>query len=90
LAVFFETPFFTRLPADYLGDNGYRRLKKALLETPEKGDLIPGSGGFRKLRWQHPRRGKAKRGGLRIAKSGYSLFTTKTSWQTLALIKNGH
>jgi hypothetical protein len=27
---------------------------------------MPGTGGFRKLRWTHPRRGKGKRGGLRI------------------------
>ena len=30
------------------------------------GDLIPGSGSFRKLRWQDPGRGKGKRGGLRV------------------------
>lgn len=31
---------------------------------PEAGDLIPGSGGLRKLRWRII--GKGKRGGLRI------------------------
>ena len=31
---------------------------------PEAGDLIPGSGGLRKLRWRMM--GKGKRGGLRI------------------------
>ena len=30
------------------------------------GDLMPGTGGFRKLRWRDPRRGKGRRGGLRI------------------------
>lgn len=49
-----------------MGDDGYRRLQKALLENPEKGDVMAGSGGFRKLRWQDPRRGKGKRGGLRV------------------------
>jgi len=34
--VFFETPLFTRLLPDYLDDDGYRRLQKALLENPEK------------------------------------------------------
>lgn len=27
---------------------------------------MPGTGGFRKLRWQDPRRGRGKRGGIRI------------------------
>jgi len=27
---------------------------------------MPGTGGFRKLRWQDPKRGKGRRGGLRI------------------------
>jgi len=52
--VFFETPPFTRLLPDYLDDDGYRRLQKALLENPEKGDVMAGTGGFRKLRWQDP------------------------------------
>jgi hypothetical protein len=30
------------------------------------GDLMPGTGGFRKLRWKAPRRSKGTRGGLRI------------------------
>ena len=30
------------------------------------GKVIPGTGGLRKLRWRDPRRGKGKRGGLRI------------------------
>jgi len=66
LLVFFETPLFARLLPDYLDDGGYRRLQKALLENPEKGDVMPGTSGFRKLRWQDPRRGKGKRGGLRV------------------------
>lgn len=34
--------------------------------NPEAGDVIPGTGGFRKMRWSDRRRGKGKRGGLRI------------------------
>lgn len=30
------------------------------------GDLMPGTGGFRKARWKDARRGKGKRGGLRV------------------------
>jgi hypothetical protein len=39
----------------------YRELQRALMENPEVGDLIPGTGGFRKVRWlsvaQRPGRG---------------------------------
>jgi hypothetical protein len=28
--------------------------------------MIPGTGGFRKLRWTDPRRGKGRSGGLRV------------------------
>jgi hypothetical protein len=34
--------------------------------NPDLGDLMPGTGGFRKLRWADARQGKGRRGGLRI------------------------
>lgn len=34
--------------------------------TPKKGDMIEGTGGLRKLRFADPKRGKGKRGGLRV------------------------
>lgn len=34
--------------------------------NPEVGDAIPGTGGLRKLRFADERRGKGKRGGLRV------------------------
>ena len=37
-----------------------------LMESPELGDVMPGTGGFRKVRWEDTRRGKGKRGGLGI------------------------
>lgn len=64
--VFFETPLFSRLLADYLSDDAYRELQRTLMENPELGDVMPGTGGFRKVRWQDSRRGKGKRGGLRV------------------------
>ena len=36
------------------------------MENPELGDVMPGTGGFRKVRWKDARRGKGKRGGLRV------------------------
>jgi hypothetical protein len=64
--VFLETPLFTRLLGGYLTDESYRELQRALMENPELGDLMPGTGGFRKVRWEDARRGKGKRGGLRV------------------------
>lgn len=62
--IFVETPLFTRLLADFLPDEDYRLLQGALIIRPETGDLIPGGGGLRKIRWGLP--GRGKRGGLRI------------------------
>lgn len=65
-AMFVELPAFARLRADYLDDEGLRALQTALMENPEAGDVIEGTGGLRKLRRADPRRGKGKRGGLRV------------------------
>jgi len=64
--VFFETPVFSRLLESYMDDSEYGVLQSELMRAPERGDLIPGTGGFRKLRWADRRRHKGKRGGLRI------------------------
>ncbi len=64
--VFLETPLFTRRLGDYLTDESYRALQRALMEAPDIGEVMPGTGGFRKLRWEDMRRGKGKRGGLRV------------------------
>jgi hypothetical protein len=63
---FFEAPAFTRYLSSYLDDEGYRTLQQELTRSPEAGDLIPGTGGFRKTRWADRRRGKGRRGGLRV------------------------
>jgi hypothetical protein len=63
---FFETPAFTRHVGGYLDDLGLLALQLFLMEQPEAGAIMPGTGGFRKLRWRDDTRGKGKRGGLRI------------------------
>ncbi len=63
---FVEAPLFTQLLPEYLTDDSYREVQLHLVRAPEAGDLIPGTGGFRKLRWRDRRRDKGKRGGLRI------------------------
>lgn len=62
--LFIETPVFTKQIKALLPDSEYRKLQEALLMRPEAGDLIPGSGGLRKIRWNAP--GTGKRGGLRV------------------------
>src|SRR6187551_708704 len=61
---FVETKLFTRLVEKWLTDDEYARLQEALIAAPETGDIIPGSGGVRKLRWSVA--GRGKRGGLRV------------------------
>jgi len=61
---FVETRLFTRLVGQYLSDDEYRKLQQALIDDPELGAVIPGSGGIRKVRWGLA--GRGKRGGLRI------------------------
>jgi len=63
---FFEAPAFTRYVSSYLTDDEYREMQGRLANAPEAGDMIPGTGGFRKLRWADPKRGKGQRGGLRV------------------------
>jgi mRNA-degrading endonuclease RelE of RelBE toxin-antitoxin system len=62
--IFIETPLFTKLIKDLLSDEEYRLLQQTVLLRPEAGDLIRGSGGLRKIRWNTP--GSGKRGGLRV------------------------
>jgi mRNA-degrading endonuclease RelE of RelBE toxin-antitoxin system len=61
--VIIESPLFTRLIANYLSDDEYSALQWGLATHPELGDVLPGSGGIRKLRWAGS--GRGKRGGLR-------------------------
>jgi hypothetical protein len=61
---FIESKLFSRLVGEYLTDDEYARLQGALIEDPESGALVPGSGGVRKLRWAQP--GRGKRGGIRV------------------------
>jgi len=64
---FVETRKFTQTREKYFaGDDSYNALQQALLADPDLGNVMPGCGGLRKMRWPDPRRGKGKRGGLRI------------------------
>jgi hypothetical protein len=62
--IFIETSTFTKLIGSYLTDDEYRGLQGFLLEHPDAGKIVRGSGGVRKLRWAIA--GKGKRGGIRV------------------------
>ena len=63
--VFSETPIFTRLITGLMDDDNYSKLQTELVRNPDKGVLIVGGGGIRKIRWGLDKR-RGKRGGVRI------------------------
>jgi len=62
--IFIETSIFTKEIKRLLPDEHYRMLQTALMLRPDAGDLVQGSGGLRKVRWNLP--GRGKRGSLRV------------------------
>jgi mRNA-degrading endonuclease RelE of RelBE toxin-antitoxin system len=62
--VIIETSVFTKRVLDVLSDEEYREFQEAIVKNPGKGELIPGGGGLRKLRWRAI--GRGKRGGARV------------------------
>src|SRR5258705_13752578 len=64
--IFVELPAFERNRSDYLDDDAFLALQNLLMKHPEAGDPIQRAGGLRKLRFADARRGKGKRGGLRV------------------------
>jgi len=83
---FVEASAFSSIREDYLDDDGMWQLQTALSDNPESGDLIPGTGGVRKLRWRDARRGKGKRGGLRVIY--YCFLSDEEIWLLTLYDKN--
>lgn len=59
-----ETPTFSRLSADYWTESERGAFVSFIAANPEAGDVVPGSGGVRKVRWGYA--GHGKRGGVRV------------------------
>lgn len=59
-----ETPTFQRLWPDYWTEDERAAFASWLALSPEAGDVVPGSGGVRKVRWSST--GSGKRGGVRV------------------------
>ncbi len=62
--VFIETSVFTRQIEKLISDDSYLEMQQFLSRLPTAGDLIRGSNGCRKLRWNTS--GRGKRGGIRV------------------------
>lgn len=77
--VIIETSIFTRQVQEALSDEEYRELQTALVNRPNAGVVIVGSGGLRKFRWAM--KGKGKRGGSRVI-----YYWAATSEQLLMLL----
>lgn len=61
---FIELQPFAAVRDKYLSDDDFAALQFFLSEHPDAGNVIPHSGGCRKLRWAAE--GRGKRGGVRI------------------------
>ena len=59
-----ETPVFSRHASSIWTDDEREAFVDWIASNPEAGDLIPDTGGLRKLRWV--RAGMGKRGGTRV------------------------
>ena len=59
-----QLPKFKAEATKLIGTEGVEALASYLADHPDAGDVIPGAGGARKLRWAA--KGKGKRGGARV------------------------
>ena len=61
---FIEATAFTKHVYDYLSEEEYLGLQSFLLQNPEAGKIVRGSGGVWKVRWAMT--GKGKSSGVRV------------------------
>jgi len=60
------TPAFDRKAAKLLSPEVLEEFFDHIGQNPEEGEVITGTGGVRKIRWQTGKNNKGKRGGARI------------------------
>ena len=74
-----ETPTFVRLSEDLWSEDDRTGFIDFIAANPEAGDVVPESGGLRKIRWG--RAGRGKRGGVRVIY--YNRLTQGEIWLLL-------
>ena len=79
-----ETPTFSKLAADYWSEDERGEFAAWISANPETGEVVPGSGGVRKVRWSRPDRGK--RGGVRVIY--FNRLTRNEIWLLLIYAKS--
>lgn len=77
-----ETPIFQRYAADVWSDAERIEFINWIAANPTAGDVIPNSGGCRKIRWASS--GRGKRGGARVI---YFNATDETIWLLIVYAK---
>ena len=70
-----QLPKFKAEATELIGADGIEAVAAYLIDHPDAGDVIPGAGGARKLRWAA--KGKGKRGGARIIIYLYVMIATR-------------
>lgn len=80
---FIETPIFTKQIKEFATDEDLKSLQMELIAQPDKGDLIQGTGGLRKIRMAVGDKGKS--GSIRVI---YFLATVEVIYLVLAYPKS--
>ncbi len=78
MLTFIELAPFAAVRDKYLDDQEFAALQQYLAAHPGAGDVVPRSGGCRKLRWAGPSRGK--RGGMRV------IYFLRLAWGQIVLV----
>ena len=60
----YETPMFVRLASNCWNNEDRASFITFFVANPDAGDVVPGSGGLRKVRWGSA--GRGNRGGVRV------------------------
>jgi len=81
---FIELSGFSKRRKVLLADDDYQEMQEALISNPERGALLVGTGGFRKLRWSRP--GMGKSGGVRVIY--YNVASSGRLYLALIISKN--
>ena len=79
-----ETEIFSKYVTDYWSEDERGNFATWIAEHYDSGDVVPGSGGCRKVRWS--RKGIGKRGGVRVIY--YNTLQAGTIWLLLIYAKN--